>query len=255
MPHRPDRPRAAGRSPPSTSAGRYRAPPVGAPPRSSGLQASAGRLPAPSPRPESSRCPEQNRIPATGFEGGVHRTDTLVRQSRRRPRRDTRLVSPLKWQLLGPPRTEVLAPHVIKQTRLVGITIDPSTEAGIKSQELQLVEAGIIVARHLIRWEVVSTLEISPKHLLIQASGRQSRVVTLRSLDRVPFSVDTITSNLPGLRANAQLNGIINIHKIDITTVEEHYKPGLYHLKILTSLKRQPEIIVPIYVSSNDAGP
>jgi hypothetical protein len=26
---------------------------------------------------ESSRCPEQDRIPGNGFEGGVHRTDTF----------------------------------------------------------------------------------------------------------------------------------------------------------------------------------
>jgi hypothetical protein len=31
---------------------------------------------APRPQSESRRCPEQDRIPAGGFEGGVHRTDT-----------------------------------------------------------------------------------------------------------------------------------------------------------------------------------
>jgi hypothetical protein len=30
------------------------------------------------PRLESSRCPEQDRIPGHGFEGGVHRTDTIL---------------------------------------------------------------------------------------------------------------------------------------------------------------------------------
>jgi len=112
------------------------------------------------------------------------------------------LRSTIKAEWMGS-KEPVRSDDVLKiESRRLTAWLDTAGPTGDRRAELLLCEGAKVLAKHVVAWEVVSPIAISPKIIVIMP-GKRDYQTLVQSRDHKAFRITKIECRTPGLKAHA----------------------------------------------------
>ena len=142
--------------------------------------------------------------------------------------------------------------QILERTRHFAVELKAGGKPGSRIEDISVVDGKNILWRQQLAWEVASSLKATPPGIILsQPSGVTEEKVVIRSVDRRPFSLLGIESNLPGVSARAGDGGAQAVHVVRVKIEPSPGNAGhAGRVMIKTDHPNQPVVIVSVFVSS-----
>jgi len=149
-----------------------------------------------------------------------------------------------RW--LGPKRDASSEESANAVSRRFAATLNPAGPVGERSTVYGLRDGPTTVHEHLVRWEVVPALTVSPRVAILSSGSREARLV-IRARDGRPFRVTRIESKRNGLSgtcANPESSAAQTI----VIKADPGLAAGSHGLTIFTEHPNQATVVVAVLI-------
>jgi len=103
----------------------------------------------------------------------------------------------------------------ISHANRLGAWLERGGPPGVRNAELLLRNGDEVLHKHVVTWEVVSPITVSPK-LIVMKPGKREYEAILRSGDRKPFRITRIECKEPGVEGKAANTEAADLHVVKI---------------------------------------
>jgi len=111
------------------------------------------------------------------------------------------------------------------ESRRFAATLDGQGPPGGRSAAIGLADGTGVPFQHVVRWEVVAPVVVTPKVVVLQAGTREYHVL-IRCRDRTPFRVTRVESGVPGVSGRPDGADPAEVHKVTVVAEESACSAG-----------------------------
>lgn len=86
------------------------------------------------------------------------------------------------------------------ESRRFLVPLDAVGPPGQRTAEIALIDGEQSIYRHVVDWEVVSTIQASPRRVVFRSSGPNTVRIVIRAGDQRPFRVEQVECRVPGIQ-------------------------------------------------------